>query len=433
MYLDSASAEHNKNIKITKPNKSIVHTSALNNYGLFFLRHKKQSDSALIYFNQAYKIVKDEYPNAHLIGSIRDNIADIYLEQNKPIAAKQLYFENFVFYQYSSKNKDNLIDVQRLISAGAQLIETNLKLGDIIEAERVFFQLNAIINDNANKLNAKPNSKLEFLKAKELLYLSQNKTQEAYQVSKRAKHFSDSIVAIASKEERALHSTLNELTLDQFKLSHQLEKAQKEVKIERQRIKLWIITISSLSILGFFISIFLRRRQHIIIAKNKQLVAEQKLKYTALKNKQLHFEIEAKKRDLSDFAINLHQNQEWAKILASKLEILKSTKGRERKKMLDEFERDIKNKISFDIDTKEFYQRLDKLSDLFYKQLNTNFPNLSKSDKRLCSLIRLKIDSNEIATLQNITLSSLNTSRYRLRRKLNLPKNSKLDDFIENL
>ena len=43
------------------------------------------------------------------------------------------------------------------------------------------------------------------------------------------------------------------------------------------------------------------------------------------------------------------------------------------------------------------------------------------------------MDSRSIATLQNITLASLNTSRYRLRKKLNLSEDVDLDDFIQNL
>jgi hypothetical protein len=76
---------------------------------------------------------------------------------------------------------------------------------------------------------------------------------------------------------------------------------------------------------------------------------------------------------------------------------------------------------------------MDEVSDSFYKKLKFDFPKLSKTDIRLCSLIRLKIDSHEIATLQNITQSSLNTSRYRLRKKLRLTETEKLDDFIQSL
>lgn len=101
--------------------------------------------------------------------------------------------------------------------------------------------------------------------------------------------------------------------------------------------------------------------------------------------------------------------------------------------MLHDLEQVIENKITFDQDTKLFFERLDKLSDAFYSQLMTNYPNLSKNEIQLCSLIRLKMDSRSIATLQNITNASLNTSRYRLRKKLELADDVNLDDFIQQL
>jgi DNA-binding CsgD family transcriptional regulator len=179
--------------------------------------------------------------------------------------------------------------------------------------------------------------------------------------------------------------------------------------------------------------LYYRRRQGLINARNQQLLAEKTLENTNLKNHQLQFEIKSKQRDLTDFAINLAQNREWAEVLARKIDKLKATKGRQRKKLMDAFELEIRNKVNFDTENKDFYERLDKLSNSFYLKLRSEFPDLSKTDKILCSLIRLKIGSNEIARLQNITLASLNSSRYRLRKKFGLPKNVSLDDYIQSL
>jgi len=43
------------------------------------------------------------------------------------------------------------------------------------------------------------------------------------------------------------------------------------------------------------------------------------------------------------------------------------------------------------------------------------------------------MDSRSIANLQNITIASLNTSRYRVRKKLNLSEDTDLDSFIQNI
>ena len=430
-YLDSASLTHQKNIKFTQELKNLNRASALNNYGLFFYWTKKELDSALVYFNQSYDLTKKIVPIDHLLGSVRDNIADIYVEQGKLIEANKLYQENFEFYKTSeilSPNGSDTegIDSKRFTAAGVQLINTSIDLGRLENVDVVLNEMQNILNDTTLKIKLDPNSQLHYLQAKERVLLAQNKAQAAYEISKSVKQLSESIIQIENDNKSFIKNTISELTFVRLKNKHIIEKQQKESQIRNQRLKLWIISISSISVLGFLVSLYFRRKQHIINARNKQQIAE-------LQNEKLNSEIESKQRDLSDFAINLTQNQEWAKELASKLEQLKSTKGRERKKLFDAFEQDVQNKITFDVDTKAFFQRLDKLSDAFYSELNSKFPDLSKTDKRLCSLIRLKIDSHEIATLQNITLSSLNTSRYRLRKKLNLSKDDDLDDFIQRL
>ncbi len=208
---------------------------------------------------------------------------------------------------------------------------------------------------------------------------------------------------------------------------------QKESTIKSQRAKLWITGLVSSVFIILLLFLFLSRQQRLINSKNKQLLAEQDLENSNLKVQQLHSEIKSKERDLSDFAINLIQNQEWASAIAAKMENYKVADSSSKKELLDDLEMDINNKITFDQDTKVFFERLDKLSDAFYSQLMTSYPNLSKNEIQHCSLIRLKMDSRSIATLQNITIASLNTSRYRLRKKLNLADDVNLDDFIQGI
>ncbi len=96
--LDSAAKQHQTNMAFTKPLNNVYYPSSVNNYGLFLYWHKKELDSALVYFKQAYQFTKEDYPKHTLISSIRDNIADIYVEQKKYLSAQPLYAENFEFY-----------------------------------------------------------------------------------------------------------------------------------------------------------------------------------------------------------------------------------------------------------------------------------------------------------------------------------------------
>ncbi|MDO7173549.1 hypothetical protein [Mariniflexile sp. AS56] len=432
-YLDSAQIQHKYNIKFASKFNRISYPSSINNYGLFLYWHKNDLEAALIQFKKAFTITKKQFSQHYLLGSIRDNIADIYLEYNRIKEANTLYGENFEFYKYTINDDLQSIDIPRLVSAGSQYISTALTLNDLTEATKVFNELETILKNPIYKSKILPKSQLEILKAKELLYSKKNRFEDTYAILKEVKTLEDSLNSLIAGSEQKRLTVVNSIVLDQVKSSFKTERIERENKIKSQDLKLWIITLSSSLVLLVLLLLFLRRHKNLIIAQNKQQLAEQSKELVTINNQKLQAEIKAKKRDLSDFAINLTQNQEWAKLLAEKLEVFKKAKGRERTKLLEIFEKDIQNKIRYDHDTKDFYERLDKLSDSFYSVLHTKYPNLTKTEIHLCSLIRLKIDSHTIANFQNITLSSLNTSRYRLRKKLNLHEDDNLDEFIQFL
>ena len=434
-YLDSASLEHKKNLKLTTNSKTIWKPAALNDYGMFLHGGMKNSDLALINFKEAYTLTNKYFPEHFLLGSICDNMAAIYFEKGEIEAAKILYRDNFEFYKKTPEVTQTYkaINAFLLMKTGSKIVDIEIMQGNLKQAERAYAELQNAFNTYNEHPHNKEETKLEFLKSKQRFLEATQKTNMAYLTLKEVNQLSDSINQANTSKSKERIAIINELTLDRSRNSFKIEKAQKETIIRSQQLKLWIISITAISFIGFLTALYLRRRGRVIIAKNKQLLAEQDLKLTALKNAQLHSEIKSKQRDLSDFAINLSQNQEWAKVLADKFDQLKTTNGKAHKILLDNFEQEIHNKIKFDHDTEDFYERLDKLSDSFYSVLHTNYPSLTKTEIRLCSLIRLKIDSHAIANLQNIALSSLNTSRYRLRKKLNLSENDNLDEFIQFL
>jgi len=66
----------------------------------------------------------------------------------------------------------------------------------------------------------------------------------------------------------------------------------------------------------------------------------------------------------------------------------------------------------------------------FFKRLKTEFPTLTPSDLRLCAYLRMNLSSKEIAPLINITIRGVEERRYRLRKRLNLPPEHNLTDYI---
>ncbi|MEL6194490.1 MAG: tetratricopeptide repeat protein, partial [Bacteroidota bacterium] len=86
--------------------------------------------------------------------------------------------------------------------------------------------------------------------------------------------------------------------------------------------------------------------------------------------------------------------------------------------------------VSNDQNWKEFRTRFVSVNKGFYDKMQARFPALSQRDLKLCALIKLNFSCKEMAKLLGISVESAHTSRYRLRKKLNLTRDVNLTEFI---
>jgi len=70
--------------------------------------------------------------------------------------------------------------------------------------------------------------------------------------------------------------------------------------------------------------------------------------------------------------------------------------------------------------------------DFFEKLLKVN-SSLTQNDLRLCGYIKLNLSTKEIAMILNVSDRAIQTTRYRIKKKLNLPTAQSLIQFIQNL
>ncbi|WP_373921469.1 helix-turn-helix transcriptional regulator, partial [Prolixibacter sp. NT017] len=66
----------------------------------------------------------------------------------------------------------------------------------------------------------------------------------------------------------------------------------------------------------------------------------------------------------------------------------------------------------------------------FFRRLKNEYPSLTPSDLKLCAYLRLNLATKEIAPLLNISVRGVEIRRYRLRKKLELPQEKNLVEFM---
>ena len=74
--------------------------------------------------------------------------------------------------------------------------------------------------------------------------------------------------------------------------------------------------------------------------------------------------------------------------------------------------------MNLDINIQDINERMDNIYKLFLDNLTREFPQLTESEKRLYTMLHVNMSSKEIATLTKKTIRSVETSRYRLKKKI---------------
>ena len=103
-------------------------------------------------------------------------------------------------------------------------------------------------------------------------------------------------------------------------------------------------------------------------------------------------------------------------------------------KFSDEAEHVLANISRTGGDDRIFWDTFEKNFDLihqhFFQNLRKKYPNLTPSDMKFCALLRMNMNTKEISRFTNISLRGVETARYRLRKKLALPPNQTLVEFL---
>ncbi len=135
--------------------------------------------------------------------------------------------------------------------------------------------------------------------------------------------------------------------------------------------------------------------------------------------------LELKNKELAASALKLVEKDEFLKELEGRVAGAKNSISAQEIKHL------IKTATNGNTNSwKLFESQFVAVNNGFFEDLRKNFPDLTQGDKRLCALIKLKLNSKEIAGLMGISVESVHKSRYRLRKKLQIEKGKDLADFM---
>ncbi|MEY8849067.1 hypothetical protein AB9K26_09635 [Psychroserpens sp. XS_ASV72] len=410
------------------------------------------NDIAIQYLKEGmkiYKITEDTYYECNTakdIGALysgkfpieRDS-AEFYLKRaidlSKAIKVPLLQVQSLNEYGELLLKEKDLIKAKQIFSESeliTDVIRDEFSLGRIkLGMGRIFF-----LEQNFEDAESRTKAALDIFNRIKVLpqtIVSQKQLSDIY---KAIGNYRKSLEAHESYKQLSdsLYNKEKSLKFDELQASFDAEKKAAEIRFQNEKIKslnskaendkltktLYIIGIVSLlTVLGLLYFGFKQRIKKNRIAREKQEEIYKK-------------EIEFKKKELATQTLHLVQKSTFIQELKENLEKIK--KSPELFKV--EFRRIVmllRKQNAEDKDWEVFKSYFSEVHNNFDKKIKSIADDITEKEIRLASFLRMNLSTKEIASMLNVLPDSVLKSKYRLKKKLQLDKDTDLNEFLNTL
>ncbi|RZK42218.1 MAG: transcriptional regulator [Pedobacter sp.] len=179
------------------------------------------------------------------------------------------------------------------------------------------------------------------------------------------------------------------------------------------------------------------------IADKLQLEKEEFLKKKAeatekqiikIQTETLQAELASKNREIANSAMSLVYKNELLQKISQEMTKLKDENGKKLSEdQLRKIQKVIDDGMNDERDWNLFESSFNEAHESFFKKLKAKHPDLVPNDLKLCAYLHMNMSSKELASLLNISLRGVEIRRYRLRKKLEVPHDKNLVEFLMEL
>lgn len=367
-------------------------------------------ESAEKYFNLAVENAKKVEDNLGITNALH-NLGELKRIQNKNYEAKTTLLEAKAIAE-----KENI--KLGLVNALHSLSKIDFESKNFSSA----LKQNSNAIDLAKSLGAMSHL-ADLYKYRSTILEGLNKNNEALDFLKLYQTINDSL--FTSKKYRQIEElkTIYETEQKEAEIAYQkqeIESLNKDVEISNLRKGLYasgMFTFIAVSALLYFS--FKQR-----LKKNKIEREKQEEMYKQ--------EIEFKKKELASQTLHLVQKNTFIQELKENLEKIKQSP--ELFKV--EFRRLVmllKKESAEDKDWEVFKSYFTEVHNNFDNKIKEIYADISEKEIRLASFLRMNLSTKEIASMLNVLPESVSKSKYRLKKKLNLDKDTDLNTFLNTL
>lgn len=448
------------------PKEFATKSDILTNIGIIYDSQKKLKKS-LEYYQKALHVA-EQAGGEVVVPDVKNNIAYNYFRQEKYAYAQKLYQQNLPDYQKINDQVGVLLTYGNIGICQCKQQQTTEGIGNLQRAITGFKQSNQkyyqgvvlnflgecyLIQQQFKKsqeafLEAlalaqeikQPEGSIKSLKHLSGLHKQQGNFKQSLAYYEQYQVLKDSVFTKANtqqifdlqihyeteQKEKALVLKNKEIAL--------LKKTEANKRLQNQALLGLLVTISIISGLVILLLRSTISKKKVVISKNEELyqtqqdLHEARLTEEKLLAENLQRTLDLKNQELSSKALHIIQKNEILQKVRGDLGEI-NNKGKHNKELYQVMQT-IDYSFSLDKDWLNFFNFFEEVHPDFFDKIKAKAPNLSPQDLRLCALIKLRFNSKEMSSILGIAPNSVSAARHRVRKKLEVPKEQRLADFI---
>lgn len=379
-------------------------------------------DAALNTFEEALKLER-ENNNKEGIANLLNNIGVIYYEMGQYEKALRYYEPSMTLFRETN-------NLNRLPAAYYNQSRVWLAQGDVDRALQLASQGLPIAEKADNRM-----ALIESCQLHTDIYAARKDYQKAFAFLQRGAALKDSVTSQRSRMQYAQLKTL----IETERKEQEIDFLKKEQAWSMFRQKVTYAGLALALFIGGVVIYYQRktiRTKKELLEKNLEVhQAQQALLRVEIENKklvedQLQHDLEFRHKELLTYTLNLVQKNTVMESLREGIQELAATGDKTVKPKISKLLKVIDYSLESEKDWDEFRMYFEKVHSSFFDRLRQQYPDLSQGDLKLCSLISLNLSMKEMAELMGISPESVKMARHRLRKKLNLPTEENLSDFV---
>lgn len=248
------------------------------------------------------------------------------------------------------------------------------------------------------------------------IYAATNNYKAAYQNHILHKTYNDSVFN---------ENNIKEITNLENAYKYEKEKQVYEIAAQHRELKIK----SQQGIIFFLIIAFVLLLLLAIMTFRSYKLKRQLLR---LELEEANAELERNQKEMTSATLKLVQTAERDVRSIKMLESIEKSTNLEVRDEIKSLIFDYKSQ-AYNSNWEEFEVLFQKVHASFYKNLNDRFPMLTLNERKLCVFLKLNMTNKQIAQITFQSEDALKKARQRLRKKLEIDRDTNLVSFIQNI